>query len=126
MSLMDLIDEKSAIRVIVTDEMREKAAQVGVEYQGMMEFERTNRVNVDYELALDAYQQAIYQANPHLDPNEMRKADGTPMFTQRIDMERATGKLLNDLIAEETLKRDAGITDFPRPFDEKNLAHTRV
>ncbi len=48
------------------------------------------------------------------------------MYTQRIDMERATGKLLNDLIAEETHKQNPHITDLPRPFDEKNLAHTRT
>jgi hypothetical protein len=120
MSLLDILDERSTIRVVVTDEMRKKAALVGIEYAQM------NDCTVDYELAMDAFKQAIYQANPHLDPNEMRKADGKPMYTQRIDMERATGKLLNDLIAEETLKLNPDATDFPRPFDEKNLAHTRV
>ncbi len=50
MSLLDIIDEKSAVRVVVTNEMHQKAAQVGIKHQGMMEFERTDRVNVDTNL----------------------------------------------------------------------------
>ena len=122
MSLDDIIDPKTGdIRVDITDQMREAAKPVVVAYNA---YKKLTGSESAYDAALSEFKQVVYDANPHLDPSAMVKGDGkTPMYTQRIDMERASGKPLNDLLAE--VARAEGKAA-PRPFDEKNLAHLRT
>lgn len=130
MPLDDIIDGNTGdIRVNITDQMREAAKPVVKAYDGYMArthgsptlMRQMTPERSAYEGKLQKFKEAVYDANPHLDPSAMVKSDDTtPMYTQRIDMERASGKPLNDLLAE--VARAEG-TAAPRPFDEKIRGH---
>jgi hypothetical protein len=124
MSLDDIVDPKTGdLRVSISDAMREAAVPVVQAYDAFMLRTHGNQSamlrhtpqKVNYEGALKAFKEATYEANPYLDPNAMRKDDGTPMYTQRLDMERASGKVLNDLLCDVATEHK---TAKPRPFDE--------
>lgn len=67
-----------------------------------------------YDRLESAFKKEVYLANPHLDPRNMMKPDGTPCYTQRIDMERALGE---HMLKKFSQLAGQDLNNIPVPFD---------
>jgi hypothetical protein len=124
------IDEQTGdIRVTITQEMRDAARNVahvynhyhiaftgaaGAHSRSVVPLESLINRAPAYQNALATLKSSTYEANPHLDPANMRDAEGSSIHSMRENMERASAGPLNGLVAQEA--SELGVQHYPVPF----------
>lgn len=120
MGLENLIDEKGEVVLHITDEIR-KAAKAVVIQRDKLENSTLSRDEITakrtYDGLVSQLWETVYIANPNIDPVVIHA--NNPLKSNQIyvvQMERAVGKRLNDLLAD--IAKELGIRSAPKIFDQ--------